>query len=351
MPGRNAISRVVRLCASLIFFACVLINSNETRACSVFAKTVQAASNFDLIVRNHGTPIAGLTITVTPIGGESHTPVLEVKSDSEGRAAIRGLHPGEYAIDNLGPVHTGGLVVTVKSSSPSTLMKPLVFDWPWYSIAKARALRGTLRSADPQAPLAEINLNLLTMDSGSVLKTFQSGPSGFFDFGDMPSGLYVLEVHAKQPAAPTGSNVNGPIVLELASASGTAPDQFQLSLGETSCGVWYAQCSPQHPMRMASRRIRLTDPNGADISSAQYSLVDRSGHNVTAGRSDAEGLIHLPAELRGGFKLSIYSPGFTPLEQELDLVEPNLKAANLNVLMNLGGVCSLASLEKHATSQ
>jgi hypothetical protein len=47
--------------------------------------------------------------------------------------------------------------------------------------------------------------------------------------------------------------------------------------------------------------------------------------------------------------LTIASLGFTPLEQPLEFVPPQAGAKALNVVLNIGGVCSQASLEKHAT--
>jgi hypothetical protein len=85
------------------------------------------------------------------------------------------------------------------------------------------------------------------------------------------------------------------------------------------------------------------------VGSAQYTVEDTSGKKVAEGRSDQDGVIELPAELKGAYKLTIASLGFTPLEQPLEFVPPQAGAKALNVVLNIGGVCSQASLEKHAT--
>jgi len=349
MPRRNDIAKILIIGSTTILIALLLLRPAAAHGCSVFAKTVNAAPNFNVIVQDHGRPVAGIAITVTRIADESHTPLFTLKSDQDGEVVIRGLQPGMYAISNVGPIQTAGLLATIKSNGPVALPKPIAFDWPWYGIAKTHRLRGRLRAADPRAPIEEIDLNLTTVNSGSLIKAVHSGPDGQFDFGDVKPGLYVVQVRTKQPAAGSGWEINGPIAVQVAPDSATAGDHLDLPLGETSCGIWYAQCSQTAPISLSSRRIRLTDPNGAVVASAQYSMEDRSGNRVATGQSDRQGVVQLPRELKGTYKLSIYSAGFTPLEQPLQLVPFKPGAEDLDVVLKIGGTCSEAKLEKHAT--
>jgi hypothetical protein len=85
------------------------------------------------------------------------------------------------------------------------------------------------------------------------------------------------------------------------------------------------------------------------IGLADYTVEDRSGNKVAIGESNRDGVIELPAELRGDYKLTIARIGFTPLEQPLEFVAPEAGAKDLSVLLNIGGNCSQTRLENHAT--
>jgi hypothetical protein len=143
--------------------------------------------------------------------------------------------------------------------------------------------------------------------------------------------------------------VDGPIAVEITPDSPSAPDDVEFMLGESSCGIWYSHCPRRDSINLASRRIQVTDALGAVVGLAQYTVEDRSGNKVATGESNRDGVIELPAELQGDYKLTIAKIGFTPLEQPLELVTPAAGAKDLIVLLNIGGDCSQARLENHAT--
>ncbi|HEY2495855.1 MAG TPA: hypothetical protein VGK24_02195 [Candidatus Angelobacter sp.] len=349
MPRRNNISKILIIGAGPIVVLGLCI-AHMAQACTVFGIPFVAAANFDLIVQDDGRPVAGIPIVVTRVGDKTNKPLLELKSDQDGRVPIRGLLPGEYAIDNLGPLKADEMLAVVKKHGPEKLAKPVVFPWPLYGIVNFKSLQGTLRAASAQYPFAAVDVAVMTVDTGTQLKALRTGADGHFKFSEMPPGLYVVQVHGSQPGIGKNWEVNGPIAVRIVPDSPSAADNVELILGESSCGIWYAHCPPKNSIDLASRRIQVTDPLGAVVGSAQYAVEDTSGKKVAEGHSDQEGVIVLPAELIGGaYKLRVSRLGFTPLEQPLEFVPPLAGAKTLNVVLNVDGVCSQASLEKHAT--
>jgi hypothetical protein len=148
-----------------------------------------------------------------------------------------------------------------------------------------------------------------------------------------------------------GWDVEGPIAVEVVPESRLAPNNLSLTLGETSCGLWYVQCNRRELIQLASRTIKVRDAMGAVVGSAQYTIEDESGKKVSSGKADRLGTIVVPTELTGVYKLTIFSAGFTPLEQPVDMVALKPSAWELSVRLNIGGSCSQASLEKNATPQ
>jgi hypothetical protein len=336
MPRRNDIAKILIIGSKLIILILSMFVGSLAKACTIFSSTVTAAPNFDLLVQDHGKPVAGIRIVVTSIGDETHRPVVQATSNQQGKVAVRGLLPGEYSIDNLGPIQTGGLIAVVKKNGFARLSKPITFQWPSLGIAKTKRLEGVFRSADPEHPFDAVEVSVSTAADGTELASSNSGSDGRFDFGNLPAGLYVVQVRAKQPGIPKNWEVEGPIAVEVTQGS-SSPNQLELALGKTSCGIWYAQCPEQKSIELASRQIKVSDPNGAVIRAAQYSLEDKSGRKVANGESNHQGVIELSAGLGGGYKLKIYSTGFTPLEQPLNLITPEASAKSLNVLLNTRG--------------
>jgi hypothetical protein len=350
MPRRNDIAKILIIGSGPIVLT-LMLTASLAWACTVFGVRVNAAPNFDLLVQDNGRPVPGIPIIVWRVGDKNRKRLFEAKSDQDGRVAIRGLLPGEYAIDNLGPIKSGGLTAIVKRNGPATLAKPIIFNWPWQEIVKFKSLQGTLRAASLQYPFKEVELAVLTVDTGAQIKTLRTGPDGHFKFSEIPPGLYVVQVHGNQPGVGKNWQVDGPIAVEITPDSASAPDDVEFMLGESSCGIWYSHCPRRDSINLASRRIQVTDPLGAVVGLAQYIVEDRSGNKVAFGESNRDGVIELPAELRGAYKLTIARTGFTPLEQPLELVGPAAGAKDLSVLLNIGGDCSQAKLEAHATAQ
>jgi hypothetical protein len=350
MPRRNDSSKILVIRSGPIVLGLVILLSSSARACSVFSLSVAAAPNFDVLVADRGRPIPGIPIIVWRVGDKSRKPIVELESDQDGKVPVRGLLPGEYAIENRGPIQMAGLVAVVKAHGPQTLGKPIIFEWPWHGVVESQSLQGALRAADPGHPFQEIDLSLLTADSGAKLQTLRTGPDGSFKFKDVSPGLYVIQVHTSQPGVDQDWEVHGPIAVRLVPDSQSASPDVKLTLGETSCGIWYAQCHSD-PITLATRKIRVFDSNGALIGVVQYRVEDASGNKIVAGESNWDGMIELPGELSGAYKLSILHAGFTPLEQPLEVLVPNAEAGYLSVLLNVGGFCSQAKLEKHAAQK
>lgn len=352
MPRRNDIAEILMIASIGMLLCALTFGTGVVTACSIIPPVIDVSSDFDVLVVDHGKPVAGIPIEVVKLGVKSDHPLLFLKSDANGRIAITGLNPGEYSVDSDSAMWVPGFIARVDSPKAKQRKKLVEFQWPSFGIARVKALRGRLWSENSQRPFEDVDLRLFLVDGHSASLSQFTGPSGRFEFKDIAPGLYVLWMHAKQPNVPKGFEDEGPIVVRVDPEDEYAPAELDLPIGSTSCGIWYAQCDQHNAISLASRRIRLRDPNGAAVFSAQYVVTDPSGRKIASGLSNQEGIIRLSHELMGAYKLAINRYGFTPFAQPLYLLPYKSGAEeDLNVVLNVGGSCSEAKLENHATPQ
>jgi len=352
MPRRNDNAKILIVVSIAMSLCALTFSTGVVRACSIIPPVIDVFSDFDVLVVDHGKPVAGIPIEVVKVGVKGRHPVLALKSDTNGKIAIKGLSPGEYSVDSDFPMWVPGFIARVDSPKAKERKKLVEFQWPNYGIARVKALHGRLWSENSQRPFEDIDLRLFVVGGHAASLSQFTGPSGRFEFKDVNPGLYVMWMHAKQSHVRKGLEAEGPIVVRVDPEDQSAPAELDLPIGSTSCGIWYAQCDQHNAISLASRRIRLTDPNGAAVFSAQYVITDPAGREIASGFSNQEGVIHLSQELRGVYKIAINRYGFTPFEQPLHLLPFKSGAdEDLDVLLNVGGSCSEAKLEKHATPQ
>ena len=316
-------------------------------ACDVFPPTVKVQSNFDIVVTDHGEPVSGVPVIITRMGVSHASPVMTALSDAKGRIPVRDLSPGDYAVTSGGAIQVPGFIASVSPKNTKTEAS-VELQWPDFRLVKVKHLAGRLKSADPLHPFAEVEIELLNLDGSEVRKLVRTGSTGRFQFDAIPPGVYVLRVWTSQPGVPEDWQVHGPIAVEVMPDS-YAADSMDLPLGESSCGIFYAQCDVSAPIAVSAREVRVADPNGAAIRSAHFRLEDDAGHIVASGASDAGGVASLPQELHGAYKLTIFSTGFTPFEIDTQFVTPDRNSKPLDVSLDVGGACSHLRQEKHAT--
>lgn len=349
MPRRSDIAKILIIGSVILLAMLVMLSSDPAVACAILPPVIDVTQDFEILAVNHGRPVPGIPIEVTQVGVKSDHPLLSLRSGTDGRVAVKGLPAGDYSVESNAAMWVPGFIARV-GNPKAQLEKNLVeFQWPNYGIAKVKALRGRLWSENSLKPFEDLDLRVFLVDGRPASPSQFTGSKGRFDFKNLNPGLYVLWMHAKQPNVPKGFEDEGPIVVEVDPDDRSAPSELDLPIGSTSCGIWYAQCVQQDSIRLSSRRIRLGDPNGAAVFSAHYAVTDSSGNQTASGLSNREGIIHLPKELRGTYKLAINSSGFTPLEQPLEFLPYDSRARDLYVVLNLGGSCSEAKLEKNAT--
>jgi hypothetical protein len=349
MPRRNDIAKIL-IIGSVVFIALVVTLSPEPAiACAIFPPAIDVTPDFDILVLDHGSPVPGIPIEVTQVGAKSDHPLLTLKSGADGRVAVKGLAAGDYSVESNAAMWVPGFIARVGNPKAQVEKSLVKFQWPSYRIARVKALRGRLWSENSQSHFEDLDLRLFLVDGRPASPSQFTGPSGRFEFKDVNPGLYVMWMHAKQPHVRKGFEDEGPIVVRVDPEDQSAPAELDLPIGSTSCGIWYAQCDQQNAISLASRRIKLRDSNSAAVFAAQYVVTDSSGNQTASGLSNREGIIHLPKELRGTYKLAINSSGFTPLEQPLEFLPYDSRARDLYVVLNLGGSCSEAKLEKNAT--
>ena len=355
MPRRNDISKICVIGTCLIAIAVMALFPSQAFSCFILPPTVDVANVFEILVADHGKPIPGIPIQLFQMGRDSKTDnkqaLISGKSDENGRVLIKGLKAGEYSVESQGAIWVSGFVARVGNPNAKQSKRLVEFQWPWHHIVQAKNLRGRLWSSDPEKPFEALELKVLPVEGKDPLKIQQANTQGRFDFGEMAPGLYVLWMHASQKNVSKDHEPDGPIAVQVAPERESAPEELKLPIGMSSCGIDYAQCSPGRPILLSSRTIVVSDENGGRVSYARFDVQDERGHNIATGRSSKSGVITLPAKLNGRYTLNINSGGFTPLEQAIELDGLHAGAKPLRAVLNVGGTCSTARLEKHATQK
>lgn len=351
MPRRNDIAKILMIGSFVVVAIVVMLFPHPAIACAIFPLAIDVTPDFDILVVDHGTPVPDIPIEVTQVGVGSDHPLLTLKSGADGRVAVKGLAPGDYSVESNFAMWVPGFIARVGNPRAQAKKNLVEFQWPNFHILRTRHIRGRLWSPDPNNAFEDLDLRLFLVDGRPASSSQFTGPSGEFDFKNIDPGLYVLWMHAKQPHMDKGYEAEGPIVVQLVRSDRSAPDELDLPIGSSSCGIYYPpQCVKGNPISLSSRQIKIADSDGGLVESAHYAITDSSGSKIISGESDREGFIHLPKELNGTYKLAIYRSGFSPLEQTLQLLPYDSRARDLDVILNIGGSCSEAKLETHATS-
>lgn len=311
-------------------------------ACSVVYPGVKVGPNFRVKVEDHGRPVKGLRVE---IGSSNNRTVAD--TDQNGLALFRSIRPGFYY---LNADHDAGIPdgarLEVRSDGPTNVTVPL--KWPSIAPILVRSLKGNIRGPDylPGQSQPMLSLDLLEGISGRSLQSLRTTDTGEFNFGRTAPGLYFLRLKPSGLKGWSGEQVTGLVAVVV--DSGASTDHLDVSLGWTSCGLWYADSStcPQSDLRIEQLSGQVLDAAGAAIQDAKILVFDLTQTLVEGLQSDSAGKFTSTHALAGTYELVVSRAGFTSLHRTVHIEPtPTSTQSRLTVKLGLGGNCSEASTQ------
>jgi hypothetical protein len=248
----------------------------EAPACTLIYPTVETGPNFRVRVTDRGRPVEGLPLKLvdSDFFGFEHHAALHSITDEDGFATFTKVSPGSYFLSaKLDGGITDGATVEVKSGGPLNVTVPL--KWPNTPPLRVRTARGSLSISDQPPTGFRLSLSLLEGLSGRIVDITQTDSRGQFAFGDVPSGIYFLQLDPSGLKDWSGDQITGLIAIEV--SRDAAEDQLDLDLGWSSCGLSYkdrSQC-PQTKLELTKVCGDFVDVVGAVIGNASVQFVGR----------------------------------------------------------------------------
>jgi hypothetical protein len=312
----------------------------ESRACSVFLRTITTGPDFLVTMTDRGRPINGLRLRVA--GAQATT-------DKDGVAAFHHIAQGQYVVS---ADHDDGVPdavnLEVKTNGPRSVNVHL--KWPAVPPIEVRSVTGALNLAQRAAGASSCAFDVYVLDglSGRVLQHEATTNSGAFNFSDLPDGLYFLKVRQAASTPNQFAPIEGLIGVSI--SPNAKQEQLNLVLGMTSCGLMYTnagECSTSE-IQMQSLSGQVVDPEGAVIPRADVLLFNTAAvpaliANVNTDFSGNFALHDLPT---GSYRLEIAAPGFTPAKATVHLRPGTTPGSNRSVRIQLGilGSCSVVAI-------
>jgi hypothetical protein len=206
---------------------------------------VQVASDLTVYISHLEKPIAGVEVTVVPEG--QNVPVLESRSNDKGVVELRSLAVGKYKLQASHAEIDAGYewIEVVATSRKRNLKKKIDFEWG-YSSYRVSEVKGILTGKvfgnsgnklmdivhPREIPHPGVSLSLRSAFTDVRYRTVTDS-TGQFMFGDVPEGIYVLEIAGGAESmfgAPQDTN----LVIDLEPASKQV--ELTLQLQDLGCG-------------------------------------------------------------------------------------------------------------------
>jgi 5-hydroxyisourate hydrolase-like protein (transthyretin family) len=359
---RSALKRAAK---SLICMLTVSVLSplGPALACQTSAppSTIKVSATFKVLVEHEGKPIRGVRVGVyreKPKRSRSEedqwSEILVSPTDQDGVLIVHDLAPGQYKVQTAGPGRSHAAYIQVPRRKTRAVRGQISLEWPnsWLRVVKTKALRGDLHSSNPQQPFDQVTIQLWVPSSPSPAAT-QNGADGRFNFENDAPGVYILRIKAHRPDLTENWQPDGDIAVEIVPDGAGAPDFLSMSVAMTSNGLSYANCPVPMTIDLRARQIAVVDPMGAVIARAKYFIEDTQRKQLASGQTDEDGRAKIPSDLHGEAKLTLWSLGFTPLEQPLNFLPAVPDAPAMSIIMrpHSNGECSEGVPEKHAAQK
>jgi hypothetical protein len=359
---RSALTRTAKSLICMLTVS-VLASLGPALACQTSAPpvTFKVPPTFRVLVKHEDKPVRGVRVGVyrekpkrSRSGEDQWREILVSPTDQDGVLTVHDLAPGQYKVRTEGPGRSEGVYVEVRGGKARGVRGQISLTWPNSEllVIKTKALRGELHSSNPQQPFDQVEIQLWTPSSQSPAAT-QNGADGHFNFENYPPGVYILRIKAHRQDLTENWQPDGDIALEVVPDGAGIPDSLSMPLGMTSNGLAYANCPLPMSMDLRARQIAVTDPMGAVIARAKYMIEDNQLNRLASGQTDEDGRAKIPSDLHGNAKLTLWSLGFTPLEQPLNFLPADPDAPAMSIIMrpHSNGECSEGRPERHAAQQ
>ena len=256
-PSSRSSGARPRKTSSVAIFQHVLVILTLTATvwpCAVGEVSIEVPPAFVVHISNDYGPVVGLTIHVIYFREEEYkalsskqkrTAHIEDFEDVVDSATTDGNGDARFHLKKTGGFfieanHASGafmgvnLVVKENSSHPDRLP----FKWPETSILETQTLRGKivkgLLKGSGQGAIGGAELSLHELGSYRLMRSTKTADDGSFEFGDIPPGLYLLDLKSRQSGS---DQLDGDIPISISPKA--VRNSLSLMVSETDCGLMY----------------------------------------------------------------------------------------------------------------
>jgi hypothetical protein len=238
-----------------VFSSLLTFRSNACSLVGCHGEGVELRQNFVVEVTHGGRPLAGVTVEVRGFGGENHGSKLFFgMTTSDGTVNVGGLPPGGYWLNaELLGITAGSECFHISSTTSTETQERITYEWGDLAPA-VRQIAGRLIDSQPgrggtpiwnllhrvDVPIIAGKLKLIDPLSSATYST-ESDVNGYFSFGRIPTGTYVL--HIDGGTGPNGRDYE-PTDLVVLLRDKAKIDTLLLSrreAGSGSCGSAYLE--------------------------------------------------------------------------------------------------------------
>jgi hypothetical protein len=241
--------------SSLVQLLTISVLSAASCACVISPGECKVPRSFKVRVTNDYGPVPGLNLMVTHFREDEYDKLSDQKkrfakiedfidvvatdeTDLNGEAQFHLAAVGKFYLETKHPAKLLEACKLIVSDDDDPFIVGLVsLKWPEAVVLQTRSLTGTLSEGlywKPLQPTRAFHLTLHDLVSYNVVATLTTGRDGAFNFGDLPTGHYFLQIAGdpKQDNAPEG---NIPVFINPKSDR----NSLAIIISETDCGLMY----------------------------------------------------------------------------------------------------------------
>jgi len=254
---KTSSSRATRAQAAALLVAlggALLTLASRVDACSIVTIRAEMPRSFAVVATESEKLVPGVSVVVIRQGsdGTDHVEVRRGYADARGEFEVKDLPIGDYGIFVGHETAFGGTAhITVTEKSPWRLPRVLRVNWVEGRVLRLKRFVGRLifEMSAPHIPIEDADVIVRNAKTRELVRTFKTAKDGSFDGGEIPPGLYAVQVRAPkywlpgpeiapgQGEVPRDSRDSRVWPLEISRDSDAVASPVEIGISISTCGM------------------------------------------------------------------------------------------------------------------